>query len=541
MAGEIVRANRYGNPVRNAQEGSRRILRANERSITAERRELFNYGTAFQGQRDYYEILGYLPNPAARDYRARFDRDPVAGRIIEFPPEETWRDTPTIKDGRDKDAVDDTPFCTQWEAFAEKMHVYRYCQRVDTLAGIGRFAILHIGVAGQTDLTQPVVRVSHIDDIIYLQAYAEDSVAVHEWQTDPGNPRYGLPHIYRLRISHMEGPIKDTFGARELHVHWSRCIHVAEGLLENEVYGRPRLQRVINLLDDLLKVVGGSAEATWLLMRKGFVLDIDPDAEDLTADEKESLYQQFEEYEHGITRFIKTRGMNVRDLGSESVDPSGLFDAILTLISVATHVPKRILQGSEAGELASSQDASNWAGYVAGRQLNHAEPVILRPIVDRMVEWKAIPKPKNKQYTCVWDALFEMSDEEKANIANLWATAMQKASLAVGHPVVIAEEFRGEFTPFAAKLPKELRAARLRSTMAPPPVVVPGKPGAVSPTASLPGQPVSPNPTTPPSALMNRNEMFDEINQILEEYGYGGDIAPALVTAIDGVIEEMVQ
>jgi hypothetical protein len=229
-------------------------------------------------------------------------------------------------------------------------------------------------------------------------------------------------------------------------------IHVAEGLLENEVYGRPRLQRVYNLLDDVLKVVGGSAEATWKLMRKGFVLNIDPEL-DLTPDAVAALEEQFDEYDHGLRRYLRTRGMDVSDLGSEVVEPKELFESIISLISAATGIPQRILLGSERGELASSQDASSWAGHVASRQLNFAEPNILRPLIDRLVAWGALPRPSSGVYAITWDPLFEMTDAEKATVAQTWADAAQKAALAFGTPVITPEEFRGEWTPFSAELP----------------------------------------------------------------------------------------
>lgn len=455
----ILVANRNGNPIGGVKTNAA-SMRANAHSILRDRLVYGAHGTSHTGARDYYEILGYNREPDLDDYRAKFERDPMAGRIVEFPCEETWRDTPTIKDGKDKEAKDDTPFCNAWSEFAEARRVYHFCQRVDVLAGIGRFGLLHIGVAGSGELTSEVKRLRSLDDVIYLRPYAEESVEVYEWQTDPNNARFGLPHIYKFIVSNMAGATSATgFGVKQLLVHHSRCIHVAEGLLENEVYGRPRLQRVINLLDDILKVVGGSAEATWKLMRKGFVLNIAPEAH-MNTDEEAALEEQFDEYDHGLRRYLQTRGMQVSDLGSEVVDPSGLFDVIVTLISVATGIPKRILLGSERGELASSQDAANWAGRIASRQLNFAEPVILRPLIDRLIRWGALPKPRAGRYTCVWDALFEQSGLEKATEAKTWAEAAEKAATATGGPVMTPKEYRGEFTPFAAELPPELTQAR---------------------------------------------------------------------------------
>lgn len=443
------------------------LLTLNARSVLTDRLALGNYGTSFGGARDYFDILGYPRQLRVEDYLAKFERDPLGGRIVEFPPDETWRDTPTIKDGRDKDANDDTPFANAWSGFAERLRVYHYCQRADTLCGIGRFSILLIGVAGGESLESEVTRVPSLDQILYLRPYGEQSVEIAEYDDDAQSPRFGLPRIYKLMVAAPDGSVVDR------RVHASRVIHVAEGLLENEVYGIPRLQRVYNLLDDILKLVGGSAEASWLLMRKGFVLNIDPAAE-LTAEAKESIEQEFEEYEHGLRRFMKTRGVTVSDLGSEVVDPSGPFSVIIGLISAATGIPQRILLGSERGELASSQDGANWAGAIASRQLNFAEPTILRPLIDRLIAWGAMPAPSAGRYTVVWDELFELNEQERASIGLAWADAIQKLSTVYGEPPVTMEEWRGDFTPFPGELP-------LTAVEPVPPATVP---------ANLPGQDV---------------------------------------------------
>lgn len=437
---------------------------ANTRSIRVDRLRLGRHGTSHEGDRDYYKILGYPQTLMLADLYAKFERDGLAARIVEFPAAETWRDTPTVKDGRDKDAKETTRFARAWAAFAERMRVYHYCRRVDTLSGIGRYGVLLIGVAGQPNLEAPMRRVAGLEQIIYLRPYGESAAEIWEWEDDPANPRFGQPRAYRINLGEgadaMTGTGGKSFPARQVIVHHSRVIHVAEGLLENEVYGRPRLQRVYNLLDDVLKVVGGSAEATWKLMRKGFVLDVDPET-DLSPEAIANLEEQFDEYDHGLRRYLRTRGMTVSDLGSEVVEPKELFESIISLISAATGIPQRILLGSERGELASSQDQSSWAGQIAARQLNFAETNILRPLIDRLVAWGALQRPSSGQYTVVWDPLFEMTDGEKADVANKWADAIQKASAALGVALVTPEEYRGEWTPFSAAIPESAALAEI--------------------------------------------------------------------------------
>lgn len=513
MSDIILVANKDGQPVggipRSREPFGRAVrspqsLNANARSILSDRLALGGYGTSHNGARDYFDVLGYPVELSIDAYWSKFERDPLGGRIVEFAPAETWRDTPTVKDGRDKDALDDTAFATAWADFAERMRVYHYCKRVDTLCGIGRFGVLLIGVAGDSNLEVEVTRVPSLDSILYLRPYGEPSVDVAEFETDPASPRFGMPRIYNLSVGDAGGPLGAVSGSsgatlpsQKIRVHASRVIHVAEGLLENEVYGMPRLQRVYNLLDDILKLVGGSAEASWLLMRKGFVLNIDPEAE-LSPEAAASIEEEFDEYEHGLRRFMKTRGVTVSDLGSEVVDPTGPFGVIISLISAATGIPQRILLGSERGELASSQDGANWAGHIASRQLNFAEPAILRPLIDRLMSWGALPGPNAKNYTVVWDALFELNDQERALIGSTWADAIQKLSTVYGEPPVTMEEWRGDFTPFPGELP-------VTAIEPVPPRTVP---------ANLPGE-----------------DVLKQVGDLVGNAGYSGPEALALVNA----------
>lgn len=430
---------------------------ANARSIRVQRMMLDTsliqgyLGQGNGGDRDYYNILGYPKEIEFERYFARYEREHIAARIVDFPAEETWRDKVEVLDGTDKDAKDDTPFVTEFARLVKRVRLYHYCQRADKMAGIGRYGVLLIGTTGADTLDMPIRSMTSVDDILYLRPYSEYSAEVAELVTDETDERYGLPLYYELKF--LTGN-KGT-GEMSKRVHWSRVIHIAEGLLENEIFGRPRLQRVYNLLDDVMKLIGGSAESTWKLMRKGFVLDVDPEA-NLSAEAELALEGQIEEYDNGLRRFMKTRGMNVMDLGSEVVDPSGLFTLIIDLIAGATGIPQRILLGSERGELASSQDAANWAGRIAERRENWAEPMILRPLIDRLIEFGALPAPSAGEYSIKWKPLFELTDSEKAQLASTWAQAIATLSEVGGTQVITTEEWRGEFTPFPAELPEEL-------------------------------------------------------------------------------------
>jgi hypothetical protein len=134
--------------------------------------------------------------------------------------------------------------------------------------------------------------------------------------------------------------------------------------------------------------------------------------------------------------------MDLKSLDSEIADPSGHFEVLMSLLSGTTNIPKRILLGSERGELASSQDETNWNAYIKERQERYAEPKILRPLMDKLIALGALPTP-NDPYKVEWPDLFELDDKDRADIALKKAQAI-KAYAPFGETsrVVPVSEFR---------------------------------------------------------------------------------------------------
>jgi hypothetical protein len=379
----------------------------------------YSLGKAFEGERDYYKVLGYDLYPQVDDFLGRYTRDDIAGKIVDLPPQDTWKKRPVLIDGEERSDGDQprSEFIRAWQQLTdagsdEALNVYHYFERIDRLSGIGRFGVLVIGARDGQTLDQPFQgRVIGPDGILYLRSCSEASVMISptDIDMDPQSKRYGKPLWYQINIG---GEMGQNGYQR---VHYSRCIHVAEDLLEDEVYGRPRLERVLNRLDDIMKIVGGSAEATWKLMRKGFLLSAKEGYQQPTNSEtRRDVDAQIEEYDHGLRRFIRLTGVDAQDLGSEVVDPSGLFGIVLSLIAAASGIPQRILIGSERGELASTQDLRSWANAIADRQSNFAEPSILRPFVNWCIRAGVLPPPKSGKYKVEWPKLYELTELEEA-------------------------------------------------------------------------------------------------------------------------------
>jgi hypothetical protein len=424
----------------NTENNGHKTLTKNERlvvlSALVERYNLAGaLGFQFKGLRDMYTILGYKKDIQFADYLAKYDRQDISGRVVDLPAVDTWRNPPVIHDGSNstEDEQPDSAFIQALKGVINQVQLWHYLTRLDRMAGIGRYGILLIGVKGGSDLAQPIEQGKlKPGDIIYLKPFSEGSATINAYETDKANERYGLPTFY---------DVLTIAGQQKVKVHWSRVLHVAEDLLEDDVLGRPRLKRIYDRLDDLTKIVGGGAEATWKTMDKGLQADI---RENYSSDTQtlEQLEAEIDEYLHGLRRFIRTAGVDITPLGSEVIDPSALFGIIISLIAASADIPQRILIGSERGELASSQDLASWAGRIKARQIQFAEPVILRPFIDRMISAGALPAPDGGAYTIEWPSLFTMSDMERADLALKTAQAAGAMSPMSPDIIIPPEEFR---------------------------------------------------------------------------------------------------
>jgi hypothetical protein len=381
--------------------------------------------TAFAGSRQYYGILGYPKEIEVTQYAQRYARQDIAGRVVDLPAKDTWKNLPVISE----DGNTETEFVRAWEALVDKrdLGLRAKLSRADRLSGVGRFGILLIGVRdGAEELSEPVNdgELNDPDDLLYLRPLPEGDtqstrVKIHTWNEDPQSERFGLPESYEVQLKYNDEDMAE--------VHWSRVIHLAEGRLDDDVHGTPRLERVFNRLDDLIKLVGGSAEATWLNMRPGTLLrPMEGYDLDMSSDEIED---ELENYVHDPMRMLMLEGVEAESLGtSEVVDVEGPFGVILSLIAAASGIPQRVLVGSAQGELsAAKEDMRQWAGAIAERQQNYAEPEILRPFIDRLCKFGVLPTPPNG-YQVEWPKLVEMSDEELAEIMARKANAVKALS-----------------------------------------------------------------------------------------------------------------
>jgi hypothetical protein len=397
-------------------------------------------GHLFGGDRKVHEVLGYKPMLEYRDFKARYLRQDLAHRIVTAYPDATWAQFPTIKEDDQEDIL--TPFEAAWEALAKQLNLHTMLKRVDVLANIGQYSILVIGLRGQSDLASPATPVRSPDDVLYVTPYSEEWATIERLEGNGESPMFGKPLLYRINF----GRNTQTRGQASLPVgtamvHASRVIHIAEDTLDDDIYGVPRLEPIYDRLDDLLKVVGGSAEMFWRDAKRRIALEL-REGYKLPPAEEDTLTDEVQEYMHDLKDFIRVEGVDVKNLSGVIADPEKHFAMLIDILSGVTGIPKRILTGSERGELSSVQDSASWLERVTQRQQQFAEPVMLRRLIDRLILLRALPTPA-QPYSVDWGNLFALSEKDRAAVAQNYASAIsQYAGQGMASLVVPPQEFR---------------------------------------------------------------------------------------------------
>jgi hypothetical protein len=414
----------------------------------------------YQGARDYGTVLGRSDDLDFQDYHDLYQRGGLAGNVIDVRANDTWGEPPTVTE----DDNAETEFVKAWDDLAREFSVWDVLRRADALSGIGEYGALLFGLAGKDDLSEPVEKGSldGLNGLLYLRPFHQGGAEIAKSDDDRQSKRCGFPLLYDVQLAEDE----------RVEVHWTRMLHLVEFRMDSEILGRPWLMRPYDTLMDMIyKILGGSAEAAWLNMRKGAVIGpkegYDWDLDDAT--ERADFTDQLEAYAHDLARFLLSGGVEVQEIGGADVwDPRSAFDIHVDVISAESRIPKHILLGSAAGELASSEsDDRRWAGTIRRRQNNYAGPRVLSPFAKRLVWYGILPEPKaeiaigelDDRGKRNWPSIIQMTDEQSANVVLRRASAVKQLAdpatgtvdlspkerrVLLGQPADVPEDMRGD-------------------------------------------------------------------------------------------------
>lgn len=432
-------------------------------AYTAREQWLRRVTGASDPRRNIDHECGYPDSPVdAQSYQDLYDREPLAARVVQVFPKETWQTQPQVYELEDSEEA--TPFEAAWDGLSRQLKggnsyhqdeegslVWEYIRRADILSGIGYFGVILLGIDDGLDLSQPVKGVkeqnsypaelnkpsvtpslnevrpyrltSNADPapvaarkLLFVRVFPESLVQISRFEANWTSPRFGQPTSYSIIIN---DPNSFHVGAgapmATREVHWTRIVHLADNLGSSEVFGVPRMQPVLNPLLDIRKVRGGSAEMFWLGAFGGLQLSTHPQlGGDVDVDETK-LKEMMENRNNGLQRDLFLTGMTATPLAPQVSDPTSQINVQVEAICIQLGIPVRVFKGSERGELASSQDDQAWNDRLRERQKSYVTPRLICPFVDRLITLGVLPEPTG--YSVWWPDLTSQTAQEKATVA----------------------------------------------------------------------------------------------------------------------------
>lgn len=381
----------------------------------------------------------------------RYERQAEARAIIDKPANDTWQSDPLVHDEKHDDEDEEkSDFEKEVKVFLEGEHTRRKpihrLNVADRLGRLGHYSVIVIGTADGRELDTPLYEdeFNGLDDLNYLAAFAEDRIEDIDTDSDMRSERFRLPEMFEIITEEHEDQdeVGNTAGDyMSQHVHWSRVIHIPEGTLEDDLKGTPALKPVFHELLNIDKIKAASAEGYWRAGYQGLLIQPPEDPQTgqrmKFSDDGEGVEAEINEFLNNFQRTIATRG-EVNTMDSSISDPNPHLNANYEAIAAALDLPKAILTGEDRADTASSEDVRQWHQKIGQRRNGFAEPVILEPLIQRLIKFGLLPEPEGDGFNIEWQPLDELSEQQEADLQSTKATTLE--TLSGGDPTRIASK-----------------------------------------------------------------------------------------------------
>ena len=391
-----------------------------------------------------------------------FVSDPVAHRVVSAYPDATWAIPPKIESRGD---AEESAFDKAIIELDDRLALFSTLHNADIVSGIGEFGLIVLVFENGGDFSQPL---AGSPKLAAIRVYSQQEVHIQEWDTNENSVRYGLPVRYQVGPKQAPasqagpvvapGSVGESIPTKPQTIHWTRCVHVVDLIVTNQVCGIPRLLPVNAPIQDIRKILGGSAQAIWNQGFPSFSFEIDTDKADIDLEDEETakkLKERFQKFVEAAERMLAVAGGEIKSHQQQAQPPKEHFEVQLMAVAIATKIPLRLLSGSDDGKLAGDQNKGQFRTNVVARQNKYGTHRIVRPVVDILIGCGAIPKPANG-YDVNWGDLDNMTEIERADVATKFTDALAKYSVGNVEAVFTFEEYLVWVWDFAPEVAKKL-------------------------------------------------------------------------------------
>jgi hypothetical protein len=397
---------------------------------------------------DHYKDFGFPTQVTFDLLFSLYERNSLAKAAVDKTVRKTWQDPPWLlekpRDGSEGALKKETRLEKAIRQHFSDIRFWTKVMEADRRSLVGKFGAVILRIADGKKTDEELSAVSGgLDALVDIIPVWEGQLKVNKWDTDPLSMTYGDP----LMFEYDEGSVGNGIGpasqgrARKLTIHPSRIIVWSpDGTMD----GDSALKAGVNDLLTMEKIVGAGGEGFWKNAKGAPVLEMDKEA-DIQKMAKamgvdpmkiaDIMSDQVGDWQRGFDELLMVQGMTAKFPKVELPDPEHFYMNALQSFAASFDIPLKVLVGTQTGERASSEDASQWNQTCNFRRKNTIIPNILQ-IVKRL-EGCGVLK-ENPEWFIDWTDLTESTMLEKIDRAG----KMAKVNKDFGDIVFKPEEIR---------------------------------------------------------------------------------------------------
>lgn len=398
---------------------------------------------------NHYKDFGF---PETVDFNLLHDyysRNSLAKAAVDKTIRKTWQDPPWLlerpRDGSEGSIKKETRLEKQIRQHFTKIRFWTKVMEADRRSLVGRYAAVILRVADGLPTSEPLGSVSGgLDALVDIIPVWEGQLRISSYNSDTNSLDYGEPTMYEYdegTVDDRTGPNQSKTQPRKITIHPSRLIIWSmDGTMDQD----SALKAGINDLISLEKITGAGAEGFWKNAKQAPILEMDKEADILKMakamgidPEKitDVMNEQVGDWQRGFDELLMIQGMTARLPKVELPDPEHFFMNSLQSFAASFDIPLKVLVGTQTGERASTEDASQWNQTCNFRRKNTVIPNILQ-IVQRLESCGILKE--NPEWFIDWTDLTESTLLEKIDRAG----KMAKVNKDYGDIVFMPQEIR---------------------------------------------------------------------------------------------------
>lgn len=387
---------------------------------------------------NHYKDFGFPENVDFELLYSFYSRNSLAKAAVDKTTRKTWQDPPwlleTPRDGSEGVTKKETRLEKAIRQHFTKIRFWTKVMEADRRSLVGRYSAVILRVADGKRTDEPLEAVAGgLEALVDVIPAWEGQLKVTKWDTDPLSMTYGEPLMFEYNEGEVSGAHSPVAAGRnrKLTIHPSRLvIWSIDGTLDQD----SALKAGVNDLLTIEKIVGAGGEGFWKIAKASPILEMDKEADlqkmaramgippEKIAD---IMNEQVADWQRGFDELLMVQGMTAKNQKVELPDPEHFFMNALQSFAASFDIPLKVLVGTQTGERASTEDASQWNQTCNFRRKNTVIPNILQ-IVQRLESCGILKE--NPEWFVDWTDLTESTMLEKIDRAGKMARVNKDAA-----------------------------------------------------------------------------------------------------------------